>query len=176
MKKIFKNYWFFVLVAGLIILLDQWTKGLVRANLAMGEIWSPWSWLSPYARVVHWYNTGVAFGMFQDHGVLFTILNSFIAGFILIFFPRLSENDWFLKVALSMQFGGAVGNLIDRMTIGHVTDFVSIGNFAVFNVADASVTVGVAVMIIGLWIQEKREKERKAPMDENQHLDSKPGI
>ena len=176
MKKLFKKYWFFVLIAGTLIVLDQWTKSLVRTNLDMGEIWSPWPWLSPYARIVHWYNTGVAFGMFQDHGMLFTVLNSVIAGFILIFFPRLSENDWFLKIALSMQFGGAVGNLIDRMTIGHVTDFVSIGNFAVFNVADASVTVGVAVMIIGLWIQEKKEKDQKTLMDENQHLDSKPEI
>ncbi|BBB48183.1 signal peptidase II [Pelolinea submarina] len=176
MKKLIKKYWFFVLIAGTLIVLDQWTKSLVRANLDMGEIWSPWPWLSPYARIVHWYNTGVAFGMFQDHGMLFTVLNSIIAGFILIFFPRLSENDWFLKVALSMQFGGAVGNLIDRMTIGHVTDFVSIGNFAVFNVADASVTTGVAVMIIGLWIQEKKEKNQKILMDETQHLDSKPEI
>jgi len=176
LKKIIKDYWLFVLIAAVLIILDQWTKSLVRANLAMGEMWVPWSWLTPYARVVHWYNTGVAFGMFQDHGMLFTVLNSVIAGFILIFFPRLSENDWFLKIALSMQFGGAVGNLIDRMTIGHVTDFISIGNFAVFNVADASVTMGVAVMIIGLWIQEKKEKDKKKMLEENQHLNSKPEI
>ena len=165
-----------MLIAGTLIVLDQLTKGLVRANLAMGEIWVPWTWLAPYARVVHWYNTGVAFGMFQDHGMLFTILNSLIAGFILIFYPRLSENDWFLKVALSMQFGGAVGNLIDRFTIGHVTDFISVGNFAVFNIADASVSVGVAVMIIGLWIQEKKEKDSKSLVDETQHLNSKPEV
>ncbi|MDK2981571.1 MAG: signal peptidase [Chloroflexota bacterium] len=176
MKKLIKNYWLFVLIAAILIVLDQWTKNLVRTNLAMGEIWMPWTWLAPYARVVHWYNTGVAFGMFQDHGMLFTILNSMIAGFILIFFPRLSENDWFLKIALSMQFGGAVGNLIDRMTIGHVTDFISVGNFAVFNIADASVTMGVAVMIIGLWIQEKKEKDKKNLLDENQHLNSKPEV
>lgn len=175
LKKLFKNYWFFVLIAGFIIILDQWTKSLVRANLGLGEVWSPWPWLTPYARVVHWYNTGVAFGMFQDHGLLFTVLNSVIAGFIMIFYPRLSENDWFLKVALSMQFGGAVGNLIDRMTIGHVTDFVSIGNFAVFNVADASVTVGVVVMILGLWIQEKKEKNYET-LEEGQHIDTKPEV
>ena len=48
-----------------------------------------------------------------------------------------------MRIALSMQLGGAVGNLIDRVTIGHVTDFISVGNFAVFNIADASVTGGV---------------------------------
>lgn len=160
MKKIIKNYLIFFLIAGVIIVLDQWTKSLVRTSLDIGEMWCPWTWLSPYARIVNWYNTGVAFGMFQDHGMLFAVLNSIIAVFILIFYPRLSENDWFLRIALSMQFGGAVGNLIDRFTIGHVTDFISIGNFPVFNVSDASVTVGVGVMILGLWIQEKREKNK----------------
>jgi len=161
LKKIIKNYLVLILVAGVLIALDQWTKSLVRANLEFGEMWSPWLWISPYARIVHWYNTGVAFGMFQDYGMLFTILNTVIAAFILVFYRRLSGNDWFLRIALSMQFGGAIGNLIDRMTIGHVTDFVSVGNFPVFNVADASVTVGVGVMIIALWIQEKREQKEK---------------
>lgn len=165
LKKIIKSYLTIILISGVIIFLDQWTKSLVRANLELGEVWSPWTWLTPYARIVHWYNTGVAFGMFQDHGMLFKILNSVIAVFILIFFPRLSEDDWFLKVALSMQFGGAVGNLIDRFTLGHVTDFVSVGSFAVFNISDASVTVGVGIMILGLWIQEKREKEKNTLQD-----------
>ena len=169
MKKIIKNYIILVLISAIIIILDQWTKTLVRSNLAFGEMWSPWPWLTPYARIVHWYNTGVAFGMFQDHGLLFTIVNSIIALFILAFYPRLSEGDIFLKIALSMQFGGAIGNLIDRIMIGHVTDFISVGNFAVFNVADASVTVGVGVMIIGLWIQDKREKEKKA-VNDSQHI------
>ncbi len=170
MKKILKNYIVLVLISVVIISLDQWTKMLVRANLGLGEMWNPWPWLSPYARIIHWYNTGVAFGMFQDKGMLFTILNSIIALLIFIFYPRLSEGDWFLKIALSMQFGGAIGNLIDRITIGHVTDFISVGNFAVFNVADASVTVGVGVMILGLWIQDKREKEKKTMDDGQQHI------
>ncbi len=174
MKKKIRSYLVLFIIAGLIITLDQWSKSLVRSNLDMGEIWVPWAWLSPYARVVHWYNTGVAFGMFQDHGLIFKVLNSIIAAMILIFYPKLSENDWFLKVALSMQFGGAVGNLIDRFTIGHVTDFISLGNFAVFNVADAAVTLGVGVMIIGLWVQERREKEQKA-LAENKNAGDQPG-
>jgi signal peptidase II len=174
LKKKIHSYLILLLIASIIIALDQWTKALVRENLAMGEIWMPWAWLSPYARVVHWYNTGVAFGMFQDHGMIFKILNSIIAVLILIFFPRLSEGDWFLKIALSMQFGGAVGNLIDRFTLGHVTDFISIGNFAVFNIADASVTMGVGIMILGLWYQEKRDKAQRA-LAENEHTGDQPG-
>lgn len=174
MKKKLHSYLILLLIASIIIALDQWTKVLVRENLAMGEIWMPWTWLSPYARVVHWYNTGVAFGMFQDHGMIFKVLNSIIAVLILIFFPRLSEGDWFLKIALSMQFGGAVGNLIDRFTLGHVTDFISIGNFAVFNIADASVTIGVGIMILGLWYQEKHDKAQQA-LAENKHAGDQSG-
>ncbi|NPV40908.1 MAG: signal peptidase II [Anaerolineae bacterium] len=174
MKKKLHSYLILLLIASIIIALDQWTKALVRENLAMGEIWIPWAWLSPYARVVHWYNTGVAFGMFQDHGMIFKVLNSIIAVLILIFFPRLSEGDWFLKIALSMQFGGAVGNLIDRFTLGHVTDFISIGNFAVFNIADASVTIGVGIMILGLWYQEKHDKAQQA-LAENKHAGDQSG-
>ncbi len=161
MSKKLKNYLFLFPVSLTVIGLDQWTKSIVRANLALGEIWSPWDWLTPYARFVHWYNTGVAFGLFQNNNILFAILVSIIALIIILYFPVLTEGDWFLRVALSLQLGGAVGNLIDRLTIGHVTDFISVGNFAVFNIADACVTIGVGVMILGMWIQERRLKKEK---------------
>ncbi|MCD6576755.1 MAG: signal peptidase II [Anaerolineaceae bacterium] len=162
MKKNLRSYLILFPVAIGIIGVDQWTKALIRNTLAFGEIWSPWDWLTPYARIVHWHNTGVAFGMFQNNNILFAILVSIIALVIIVYYPRLTEGDWFLRIALSMQLGGAVGNLIDRLTIGHVTDFISVGRFAVFNVADASVTVGVGIMILGLWIQENKQKKRKS--------------
>ena len=136
------------------------TKGLVRTNLAYGEVWSPWEWLMPYARVVHWYNTGVAFGLFQGYGLIFTVLPMVVVVFILVFYSRLAGENWWMRVAVGLELGGAVGNLIDRIQIGHVTDFISVGNFAVFNVADASITVGVVVMVIALWIEEKKNPSR----------------
>jgi len=157
-KKV-KSYSVLIPLAGLVVGLDQWTKALVRTNLAYGEIWSPWEWLTPFARIVHWHNTGVALGLFQDQNLLFTILVSIIALIIFIFYPKLTEGDWFLMIALGMQFGGSIGNLIDRITVGHVTDFFSVGKFPVFNIADASVTVGVGIMILGVWIQERKEKQ-----------------
>ena len=151
--------------AGVLIALDQWTKAIVRQNLDLGEMWMPLEWLSPYARIVHWYNTGVAFGMFQDKNLLFSILALAISVFLIIFYPKLTEEDWFLRIALGMQLGGSLGNLIDRLTIGHVTDFISVGNFPVFNIADASISVGVAVMILGLWVEEKKEKQKKKALE-----------
>jgi signal peptidase II len=165
LKKALKSYSVLIPIAGILIFLDQWTKSIVRLNLDLGEMWMPLEWLSPYARIVHWYNTGVAFGMFQDKNLLFSILALAISGFLIVFYPKLTEEDWFLRIALGMQLGGSLGNLIDRMTIGHVTDFISVGNFPVFNIADASISVGVAVMILGLWVDEKKEKRKKKALE-----------
>jgi len=156
LKKNAKAYIFLFILAGVIIALDQFTKNLVRANLSYGEVWSPWEWMIPYARVVHWYNTGVAFGLFQGYGLLFTVLPMVVVVFILVFYSRLAGENWWMRVAVGLELGGAIGNLIDRIQIGHVTDFISVGNFAVFNVADASITVGVVVMVIALWVEEKK--------------------
>lgn len=161
MKNNLKSYLVLFPIAAGIVGLDQWTKLLIRNALEIGEIWSLWDWLTPYVRVVHWKNTGVAFGMFQNNNLLFAFLVSIIALVIIVYYPQLTEEDWFLRIALSMQLGGAVGNLIDRLTVGHVTDFISVGNFAVFNVADASVTVGVGIMILGLWVEEKKLRKNK---------------
>jgi len=163
------RYLFYILVVpGIIVAIDQYTKSLVRQNLSLGESWMPIDWLAPYARVLHWYNTGVAFGLFQGGGIIFILLPIIIVIGILVYFPKISDDDWFMRLALSLQLGGALGNLVDRITIGHVTDFISVGRFPVFNVADSAITVGVIVLIVGVWIQEKREKaarESQPPTD-----------
>ncbi len=162
MKKYLRDYVLLIGVAGLIVALDQWTKYLVRTLIPFGESWSPWPWLAPYARLVHWQNTGAAFGMFQGFGLVFTILAFVVAIAILYYFPRVPRSEWALRVAMVMMMGGAVGNLIDRLTIGTVTDFVSVGSFAVFNVADASISVGTAVLIVTVWLSERKEKKLAA--------------
>jgi len=169
-KDLVKNYRAIALIAAVIVALDQWTKWLVRTNISSGERWLPDSlqWLSPYARIVHWYNTGAAFGMFKDASMILTVLAFVVIGAIIYYYPQVDSNDWYLRIAMSMQLGGALGNLIDRLTIGHVTDFISIGNFAVFNIADASISVGAGVLLLGVWIMEKKEKKAKQMVEPNQ--------
>lgn len=161
--NLIRRYWQIVGVAVVIVALDQWTKSLVRANIPLGGTWMPesWEWLSPYARIVHWYNTGAAFGMFKEGSMVFTVLAFIVIGLILYYYPQVEKADWSLRVAMSMQLGGAAGNLIDRLAIGHVTDFISVGNFPVFNVADASITLGAAVLFLGILIMERAEKKKK---------------
>lgn len=149
--------------AGLILAVDQWTKYLVRSQLAVGETWMPLAWLAPYVRVIHWNNTGAAFGLFPSASLVFTVVAILVSVAILYYFPRVPAGQWPLRVALVLQLAGALGNLIDRLLVGRVTDFVSVGSFPVFNVADASISVGVAVLVIGMWVEERRRRPRGGP-------------
>jgi signal peptidase II len=159
LKKYFWDYLFLIGIAAVIVAFDQWTKYLVRTQIPLGGSWSPWAWLAPYARIVHWQNTGAAFGMFQGFGLVFTILAFIVSIAILYYFPRVPRNEWLIRVTMTMMLGGAVGNLIDRLTVGTVTDFVSVGTFAVFNVADASISVGTAIMVLAVWLSERKQKK-----------------
>ncbi len=158
LKKYFSDYLYLILVSGTILALDQWSKWLVRTNLGFSQTWVPWDWLAPYARIINWKNTGAAFGMLQQFGGVFTILAFVVIVLILYYFPQIPRQDWPLRVALGLQMGGAMGNLVDRLTRGFVTDWISVGKFPVFNVADSSISVGAAVLIIGMWIQERKLK------------------
>lgn len=160
MKRNFLTYLPLLLFASLVVALDQWTKWLVRTNIPFAGSWVPdgWDRLLPYARIVHWYNSGAAFGMFQNGNLVFTVLAFIVIGVIFYYYPFVERADWTLRLALGMQLAGAAGNLVDRLTIGKVTDFISVGTFPVFNVADASISVGVAVLLLGVWLKERAEK------------------
>lgn len=170
MKDIFRRYLLLLVLAVLIIALDQWTKNLVRTNIEFGQSWVPWDWLAPYARIVYWHNQGAAFGFGPNLSTVFAVLAVIVGCAIIVYYPQIPYEDWPLRVALGMQFGGAIGNLIDRLTIGFVTDFISVGNFPVFNVADSSVSVGVAVLIIGMWIEEKKQKTNKSDVEDDDEV------
>ena len=174
MKSIVEKYGFMFGIAGLIVALDQWTKWLVRTNIVLGGQWLPesLSWLSPYARIVNWYNTGAAFGMFQNGSAIFATLAFIVIGAIIYYFPQVDKKDWTLRLAMSMQLAGASGNLIDRlMQGGKVTDFISVGTFPVFNVADASISVGTVVLLLGVYLQERAALKEKAKTGDAKQTD-----
>lgn len=161
--KLIRAYVPLVLTASLIIALDQWTKWLVRENIPFGGQWLPdgLAWLFPYARIVHWYNTGVAFGMFQGYGWVSGIFALVVVGLIFYYYPRTEPGDWWMRLALGMQAAGALGNLVDRIMMGgRVLDFISVGTFPVFNVADASITLGVGILLLGVYLKERAEQKQ----------------
>ncbi|MBL8061484.1 MAG: signal peptidase II [Anaerolineales bacterium] len=153
------------LIADVIIALDQWTKWLVIKYIPLNTSWLPESLerFSPYARLLHIKNTGASFGMFQNGNIIFIPLTILIVGGIIYYVSTLEHsNDW-MWVAAGLYLGGAVGNLIDRLTIGAVTDFISVGSFYIFNIADASINVSVAMLIL-LWIIEHRNSQSEPPV------------
>ncbi len=167
MKRVFETYGMLIIVAGTVIALDQWTKWIVRTSLPLGATWLPESleWLSPYARFVHWHNSGAAFGLFQNGSMVFAALAFVVIAAIIYYFPQVERYDWTLRLAMSMQLGGASGNLIDRLLReGRVTDFISVGTFPVFNVADASISVGTVILLLGVYLQERAARKEQASL------------
>ena len=159
-----RDYLILILPAAAIDALDQWTKWLVRTNIPFDSAWLPHSlmWLSPYARIVNWSNSGAAFGSFQNGNPVFTVLAIIVIILIFYYFPRINASDWTLRVALVLQLAGASGNLVDRLFRAKVTDFISVGTFPVFNIANSSITIGVIVLLLGVWWNERAEKKAAA--------------
>ncbi|MFN8413616.1 MAG: signal peptidase II [Anaerolineales bacterium] len=159
-----KKYITLTALVGSIVALDQWTKWLVRTNIPLNTSWLPDSllWLSPYARILHIFNKGAAFGMFQSGNPIFTVLALLVVLGILYYYSQIEEGDKLLQVAAGLYLGGVLGNLIDRLTLGQVTDFISVGTFYIFNVADASINVGVVVLLFGIWMKEYQGKKQNS--------------
>ncbi len=151
MKTTRWHYLFLFLVAGSIWFLDQAAKAWIRRNLALGAA-IPLLEDPLFIRIVHWYNRGGVFGLFQEFSWGWTIMALVITALLLRFYPHLAQDPW-LRWALALQLGGALGNLTDRLRQGYVTDFIAVANFPVFNLADVAITLGIVVLLWSAWQQ-----------------------
>ncbi len=136
------------LVAGLIIAIDQVSKFMVRGNFYLGE-----SKLASWpARLTYVENTGSAFGLFAGQTVFLIIASIFAIGIVVYLFRRAGQTSVLLRVCLGMMLGGGVSNMADRIRLGTVTDFIDLRVWPIFNLADSSVVVGIALLaFIILW-------------------------
>ncbi len=149
--------------AGVIIFLDQLTKSLVVKNIPFLGTWLPENLIQfhQHFRIVHWRNSGAAFGIFSDGNTFFLILAVLASIFIISFYPMIAKEEWSLRLAMIFQLGGALGNMIDRIRYGYVIDFISVKNFPVFNIADSCISIGVAILLLGILIQEIKLRKNK---------------
>ena len=146
----------FFLVAALVVTLDQLTKAVVRHNLVLGESWPNEHWL---VKITHITNSGAAFGILQGQGAFLTV-TAFVGMAAIGFyyaFPPLEHG--LLRAALGLQLGGAIGNLIDRLRFGEVTDFIQFPHYPAFNVADSSISIGLLVIVGFFALSETRKPE-----------------
>ncbi len=167
MKNLLWRYVGLVAIAGSVIALDQWTKGLLRSTLPMGESWPAQGWLLELFKFVHTQNSGAAFSMGRGLGPVFLLLSTAVSIGILIYYPRRPKGQPLLSVGVGLLLGGAIGNLIDRLTLGQVTDFLAIRYFAVVNVADICITFGAASVILWYLLEERKQKDEKSTSIDN---------
>ena len=129
-------------LAAIVFLLDQLTKFLVRAYLPFGYSFP----FDGFFRITHTHNTGSAFGILQGQNTPL-IFVSFIGIFVLALIYRSQTRPTnLLRLSLGLQIGGALGNLLDRLRLGSVTDFIDVGPWPVFNLADASIVSGLVLL------------------------------
>ena len=148
-------------LAVLVFLADQFSKYLVRELLLLHESFP----YQGFVRITHTFNTGSIFGLFQGNNTPL-ILVSFVGVAVLVLLYRSQRfPTGLLRLSLGLQLGGAFGNLADRLRLGHVTDWIDIGPWPVFNIADASIVTGL-VILAWLFILAER-----APSSEAAHED-----
>jgi len=144
------------------VLGDQVTKAIVTSRLGMDESVH----VIGAFTIRRVQNSGIAFGLFSSATVIVTLATAFAVGWMLIFFARSGARHPVLPAALGLLIGGSVSNLVDRIRLGHVTDFLSFGWWPAFNLADSFIVIGVAILLVALVVADRRPKRpRRRPLD-----------
>ena len=134
---------------------DQFTKHLVSSSMQLGQSQEI---INNLLYFTYAHNTGVAWGMLAGHLWLFIIVALVSAVLMIIFFKRTKKEEILTRFGLVLTFAGMIGNLIDRMVLGYVRDFIDViifnYNFPIFNIADMAVVIGVALIIIEIIFEE----------------------
>lgn len=159
----------YLLVSLGVIVLDQWTKWLVELHLPQHMAQQV---IPGFFNLTHVRNTGVAFGLFASQGMnggswLLTLLGLAALAAVSVYFWFASPDDRLLLLSLASVVGGAIGNLIDRMSSGAVTDFIDVYvgtyHWPSFNVADSAISIGIVLMAIDSFRSRKKTSETTTP-------------
>ena len=140
---------------------DQLTKRIVTSQLAVDEsldIVGPFS-------IHHVQNSGIAFGLFASATAVVTALTAVAVGWMLLFFARSGSRHPVLPLALGLLIGGSASNLLDRIRLGYVTDFLDVRFWPAFNLADTFIVVGVAVLLVALLAADRTERRPRTASD-----------
>lgn len=156
-----------LLMSAVIIALDWWTKGLATQSLTLYRPVEVNSWLN--MTLAH--NYGAAFSFLSDAGGwqrwLFTILASVVTMVLIVWLLRLPKEERVTGAALGLIIGGAVGNLIDRINLGYVVDFIDVyyrtSHWPAFNLADSAITGGVILLLVdGLFLSRSSKRAEES--------------
>lgn len=140
-----------LVVAAAAVAADQLTKDVVGRTLALGESVDI---VGPFT-IHHVQNSGIAFGLFSSRTALVIGVTGVAVGLMLWFFAHSGKRHPVLPVALGLVLGGSVSNLVDRVRLGHVTDFLDLVAWPAFNLADTFIVVGVALLFGALVLADR---------------------
>jgi signal peptidase II len=141
-----------------VIMLDQLTKRLIWNTYGPAGERLESEMLGGLLRFHFVRNTGSAFGMFQGQTGVLTVATFFAIAFLALFFVRNARRDPIVAIALGLLIGGAVGNLIDRIRLGYVIDWIKLPNWPTFNVADSAITIGVVLLFFAILFRDMRDE------------------
>jgi signal peptidase II len=149
----------FLGIAATVVILDQASKAWLVGQLGPGERLEI---LGDWLRIVHGQNTGALFGLFQDQALLFGLVSIGVIALI-VWYHGSSGRNTLLSVALGLLLGGAIGNMLDRLRLGYVVDWVDIGigdwRFYTFNVADSAISCSILLLILIALLPPRRSAE-----------------
>ncbi len=151
------------LVFGLALGLDQLTKWLVTSNLARSQSIPE----EGFFRITYVWNTGSAFGLFTGHGEVLTVVSLAAVALLVFFYRHAGQESLIVRMAIGLQLGGALGNIVDRFRLGHVTDFIDVGPWPIFNIADSSIVIGITIMVV--YFLYTRERYMPPPAETADH-------
>ena len=143
-------------VAMAAVFADQLTKHVVASNVTLD---SSVGVVGPFS-ITHVQNSGIAFGLFSSATAVVIVLTTVAVAWMLLFFARSGARHPALPVALGLLIGGSVSNLVDRVRLGYVTDFLDLRWWPAVNLADASIVVGVAVLLGSLLLADRNPRRR----------------
>jgi signal peptidase II len=149
------------LIACIAVLADQLTKQIVASQLSLDQqvqIVGPFS-------IHHVQNSGIAFGLFAQATAVVIVLTTVAVGWMLVFFARSGSRHPVLPAALGLLIGGSVSNLVDRVRLGHVTDFLDLRYWPAFNLADSCIVVGVAILLAALVAADRDPRRARRVRD-----------
>jgi len=151
-----------LVTASLVIALDQVSKFLVRDNMTLGQSIPE----EGFFRITHITNAGGSWGILVNTTFLTiaTVVVVVAAVVLYLRYPLVRRTP--VRVAMGLLIGGAIGNIIDRLSQGHVTDFIDVGAWPVFNVADCAIVIGVIIIALYLIFSARKERRPAKPKDD----------
>ena len=149
------RWWRFAFFAALVLVLDQITKAIIRSELDPRESHEITSWFS-ISRVA---NEGIAFGLFPGRQAAISVLTVLALSAIAIALAGLVSRNPTVAIGAGLLVGGSLGNLIDRLSHGAVTDFIDLARWPAFNVADCGITIGAVLIVVGLMAEPEEDEE-----------------